>query len=59
MHRDSGAAAELGQHDIGGEAGRITGRGLAVSARRPICAGSRTSALCRQLATGFSEICHE
>lgn len=59
MHRDSGAAAELGQRDISGEVGRIPGRGLAVSARRPICAGSRNSAPCRQLATGFSEICHE
>ena len=58
MHRDCGAPAELGQHDIDGEAGRVPGRGLVVSARRPICAGSRSSAFCRRLAVGFSETYH-
>lgn len=44
MCRDCGAA-DLGQHDIDGDAGRIPGRRPVVSARWLTCAGSRICVL--------------
>ena len=58
MRRDCGAAAELGQHDIDGEAGRVPGRRLAVSARRPTRARSEARVPCRRPVIDFSETFH-
>lgn len=55
MSRDCGAAAELGQHDVGGGAGLIPGRGVAVSAHRPTGGRSGIRVPCRRLVIDFSE----